>query len=98
MSLATGFQGGSLDSVRLQEFVEVLPIAPASAVIVEMEMTVFGLADDRKAPVWKLDAPARHGTGEELMSSVDGRRKLPPAAGRGNGRRITDLCLNLDDV
>lgn len=98
IALSAGLQFGPLDSIALEESIKLSRFAPATVVVVVLDLAGFGLADDRVLPPGKLNGEARHAVHEDLMLAGDWLRQTQPRAGGGDRDRIANLGLNVDNV
>jgi len=98
MSLSPGFNSGLLDCISLQESIQVLLVTPPPTVVVEGDLRGGNIADDWKAPIWQPHRPTHGRTAEQLRLAEDRLRQCQSTTGRPDGGRISNFCLNLNNV
>jgi DNA invertase Pin-like site-specific DNA recombinase len=89
---------GLLDGVHLNQPVEVPLVAPLAAEVVVADDPGGGVDDDRVLPVGEPDEQARGLAAVKPRGAVGGLGEAQPAAGRGDGGRVAELGLDLDEV
>src|SRR5262249_58584103 len=85
--LGAGFDTALLDGVKLEEAIEVLPLAPAALVVVEADLAGGGVDDDRVAPARQADEQAGGLAAEQAGGALDGLGQAQAPAGGGAGGR-----------
>lgn len=98
VSLSPRFDPGFLHGIKLREPVEVLLLSPASAEVVVLKLARFHVADHRVSPARQIDGQARCFGAEESDGAVDRWRDFQALTRGGQGDRIPDFRLNLNDV
>jgi hypothetical protein len=82
----------------LEEAIEMLLLAPASAEVVVPDFASFELAHSGIAPIRQLDAQTSDLAAEQSVGALDGRGRSEAIAGSRDGCGVSDFGLNLNDV
>ena len=98
MTLAAGFEFGTLNRVRLQEFIQSTLRSPAAVVIVEMQLPRLQVANDRVPPFRELHTQAGMTPAEQAMCPLYGRRQSQSLACQTDTFAAIDFCFYRDDV
>ena len=84
MAIPTSLKRGSLDCVRLQELIELGPIAPLTLEIVELDLPGAAIANHWVTPLHLLNDPAGLQPRKKLGFTVIRFRQLQSIAGGPN--------------
>jgi len=92
VALAAGFDFGLLDSVGLKEAVKLRLVAPAAAIVVELDFAGRQIADGWILPTGELHGQAFDRPTEEFMKADHWSRRNNPDLPRWQLRRVSGRC------
>ena len=98
MSLFARFQFGPFHGVSLKKLMEMPLVSPAAAIVIEVQLRLVDIANDRIAPVGKLYLPAGGGYRKQHGGPEDRHRQVQSVAGEFNGRWIADLGFDRNNL